>query len=117
MTYKAFMAMIQKFIIEMLTVDKEERERRKKEANPFDQIVIPKVTIPIKLSYSIDTDMRKLAVKDLPCGIHRYSDQMRGLTYVHRFLRMICIRPTREDEPGVTWIEFVRRLRNARWKT
>ena len=35
MTYKAFMAMIQKLIIQMHTVDKEERERRKTEANPF----------------------------------------------------------------------------------
>ena len=106
-TYKELMAQIQKFIIRMLTADKEERDRRKKEANPFEQIGIPKVTMPIQLEYSIEEGGRKLEIKDLPRGTHRFNDNSRALTYVHRLLRMITIRPTREGEPGVTWLELL----------
>ena len=63
--------------------------------------------MPIKLQYCNDVGQRKLDIKDLPTCQHRYSGNQRALTYVHRFLRMITIRPTREGEPGVTWLELL----------
>ena len=39
--------------------------------------------------------------------MHRFSGQQRALTFVHRFLRMVDIRPTSDGEPGVTWLELL----------
>ena len=105
--YCEIMGEIQLFIIQMFTLDKEERDRRRREANPFDRIVIPKVLLPTKLHYSTDAGIRRLDIKDLPTILHRFSGQQKALTYVHRFLRIISIRPTLEDEPGVTWLELL----------
>ena len=101
------MAEIQRFIIRMLALDKEERDRRAKEKKPFERIRVPMIAIPIKLHYSIDTAQRRLDIKDLPIGIRRFSDQQEALIYVHRFLRTINLRPTFAEEPGVTWLELL----------
>ena len=41
--YQAFMTSVLRFIIKMLTADKEERDRRAKAANPFETTVTPKL--------------------------------------------------------------------------
>ena len=38
---------------------------------------------------------------------HRFSSNARALLYVHMFLRLVSIRPTMQDEPGVTWLELL----------
>ena len=63
--------------------------------------------MPIKLHYSIDTGQRKLIIKELPSIQHRFSEDIVPLTFVHRFLRMMPIRPTFSEEPGVTWLELL----------
>ena len=105
--YCNWMGEIQQLIIHMLTLDKEERDRRRREANPFERTVIPKVLLMIKLHYSTAVGQRRLDIKELPTILHRSSGQQKALTYDHRFLRTISIRPTLEDEPGVTWLELV----------
>ena len=89
--YCKMMGEIQQFIIHMLTLDKEERDRRRREANPFDRIVIPKVLLPSMLHYSTAVGQRRLDIKDLPTISHRFSGQQKALTYVHRFLRIVII--------------------------
>ena len=105
--YCSFMADIQQMIIRMLTLDKEERDRRKREANPFDRIVIPTILVPISIPYLSEVGQRRLGIKDLPTCMHRFSAHQRALIFVHRFMRMVFIRPTSDGEPGVTWLELL----------
>jgi hypothetical protein len=105
--YKQMMADIQHFIITMLNADQEARERRRKEADPFDNKKLPKVLIPIKLHYSIDAGCRHLNIRSQPAGHHKFAHNEMAVTYVHRFLRFINVRPTYADEPGVTWLELL----------
>lgn len=63
--------------------------------------------VPVKLHYSLDAGRRLLDLRELPTCTHRYSDQQKALTLVHRFLRMLHARPTYAEEPGVTWIELM----------
>ena len=82
-------------------------KKRKKAANPFDKKTVLKVLIPVKLHYSLDAGRRLLDLRELPTCNHRYSDQAKAITFVHRFLRLLHVRPTYADEPGVTWIELL----------
>ena len=52
--YCEFMDMIQVFIINMMTADKEARDLKAKQSNPFSQPCMPLVDILIKLRYIID---------------------------------------------------------------
>ena len=79
----------------------------KKAANPFDKKIVLKVLVPVKLHYSLDAGRRLLDLRELPTCNHRYFDQQKALTLVHRFLCMLHVRPTYAKEPGVTWIELM----------
>ena len=78
-----------------------------KEANPFDRKVTPKQLIPVKLHYALDAGRRHLNIRNLPLGSHRFSDELQAATYVHRFLRLLQVRPAYDSEPGATWLELL----------
>jgi hypothetical protein len=107
MAYVHMMLQIQKFIIALVIADKDERDRRSKEANPFQRTYVVKLLMPVKLHYSIETGQRRFTIKELPTSQHRFSEDPGALTDVHRFLRMLLIRPTFAEEPGVTWLELL----------
>ena len=39
-------------------------------------------------------------------GVHRFAHRMQAITYVHRFVALMQIRPLAQTEAGVTWMEF-----------
>ena len=43
----------------------------------------------------------------LPTGKHKMSHLQQGLSYVHRCIQILLVRPLVESEPGVTWIELL----------
>lgn len=105
--YTTLMKDVQLFIITIIIADKEERDKRRKQANPFNKPVTIKVRMPIKLHYNIDIAQRSFNIKELPSAPHKHSNNLGALCLVHRFLRLLSIRPTMQGEPGVTWIELL----------
>ena len=105
--YCEFMDMIQVFIINMMTADKEARDLKAKQCNPFALTCMPLIAIPIKLRYSIDVGARRIVLRQLPTCTHKYSQCISELTYMHRFVAFLIVRPLMSQEPGVTWLELL----------
>ena len=64
--YCTMMGEVQQIIIRMLSLDKEERDRRRQETDPFGHTSIPKLLIPISLQYDAGENSRVCNIKDCP---------------------------------------------------
>ena len=83
--YRAYAHLLdenQVFFINIMTAHKEARGRKAKEINAFEYVLEPKADIPLRLSYSRDIRARRIMLKPLPRGTHRFSDKARELQYV-----------------------------------
>ena len=105
--YCELMDQIQVFIINMMTADTVARDRKAMQRNPFQQPECPLVDIPIKLNYYIYAGTRRLPLRPLPTGTHKYTHCLHELCYVHRCVALLMIRRTMEGEAGVTWLELL----------
>ena len=91
----------------MMTADKEARDLKAKQCNPFALTCMPLIAIPIKLRYSIDVGARRIVLRQPQRCAHKYSHCISELAYMHRIVALLIVRPLMSQEPGVAWLELL----------
>ena len=104
--YKGLMKDVHHFIISTKKAEKELREAKKKEADPFDTKANKAITIPNKLLYDEGTTTFRCTMRYARMGECSTHKEYEDLKLIANFVSNIEWSTEWKEEGGITWIEF-----------
>ena len=105
--YKKFMDRVHRFIVEVRKVEREKRQRMKKEKDPFETKEADKVTIKASLKYAKeDEEAKQLRVRALRREEVKNNEEWEKANKVLNFITNIGWAEKGNEEGGITWLEL-----------
>ena len=102
--YVELMRKIHIIILQRFFVEKERREEAKNAANPFHKHDKPK---KMQLQYGCETTAKKIRIRPMPTGVHKYDKQAATLDQIRDFISYFTWSIPAPGTAGITWLELL----------